>query len=96
MQTSIQDPFSRFEFGIKAEETRQKYVRRLEIFFDFYNVEGKTIKEKSENFLKYIKLKNVIENNAELCYYCLVLSNETSKANLGTLLFSPFKKIKFI
>jgi hypothetical protein len=51
LQISIQDPFSRFEFGIKAEETRQKYVRRLDIFFDFYNVEGKTIKEKSENFM---------------------------------------------
>ena len=47
LQTSIQDPFSRFEFGIKAEETRQKYVRRLDIFFDFYNVEGKTFKVKS-------------------------------------------------
>jgi hypothetical protein len=55
LQASIQDPFFRFEFGIKAEETRQKYVRRLDIFFDFYGVEGETIKEKSENFLKYTK-----------------------------------------
>jgi hypothetical protein len=48
LQASIQDPFSRFEFGIKAEETRQKYMRRLDIFFDFYGVEGETIKQKSE------------------------------------------------
>jgi hypothetical protein len=59
LQPSIQDPYSRFEFGIKAEETRQKYVRRLDIFFDFYGVEGETIKEKSENFLKYTKENSI-------------------------------------
>jgi hypothetical protein len=33
--SSTHDAFSRFEYGIKAEETRRKYVRRLELFFDF-------------------------------------------------------------
>jgi hypothetical protein len=78
LQISIQDPFSRFEFGIKAEETRQKYVRRLEIFFDFYNVEGKTIKEKSENFLKYTK-----ENGTEKITDLIIgyMSYQVDRAN---------------
>jgi integrase len=49
------DSFSRFEYGIKSLATKQKYVKRLELFFDFYKIEGDTIQEKSENFLKVIK-----------------------------------------
>jgi integrase len=49
------DSFSRFEYGIKSEATKQKYVKRLELFFDFYKIEGDTIQEKSGNFLKVIK-----------------------------------------
>jgi integrase len=49
------DSFSRFEYGIKSEATKQKYVKRLELFFDFYKIEGDTIQEKSENFFKIIK-----------------------------------------
>jgi integrase len=50
-----QDAFSRFMYGIKADETRRKYVSKLEQFFDFYKIEGETIKEKSENFLQYTR-----------------------------------------
>lgn len=42
-------------YGIKADETRRKYVAKLEQFFDFYKIEGETIKEKSENFLQYTR-----------------------------------------
>ena len=52
-----QDAFSRFEYGIKTEETKRKYVRRLELFFNFYKIEGKTIQGKSENFLQITKAK---------------------------------------
>ena len=48
-------PYSRFEYGIKSETTKQKYVKRLELFFDFYRIEGSTVEQKSENFLKVIK-----------------------------------------
>jgi len=47
--------YSRFEYGIKSDATKQKYVKRLELFFDFYRVQGSTVEEKSENFLKDIK-----------------------------------------
>jgi integrase len=65
LQVSIQAPFSRFEFGLKAEETRKKYVRRLEIFFDFHKVEGETIKEKAQNFFKFTK-QNGVEGTTDL------------------------------
>ena len=55
----IQGAYSRFEYGIKSEETRRKYVRRLELFFDFHKIEGKTIEEKSENFLAITIQENV-------------------------------------
>jgi hypothetical protein len=54
-QPHQQDAFSRFMYGIKADETRRKYVAKLEQFFDFYKIEGETIKEKSENFLQYTR-----------------------------------------
>ena len=50
-----QDAFSRFMYGIKSNETRRKYVAKLEQFFDFYKIEGDTIEEKSENFLQYTR-----------------------------------------
>jgi integrase len=52
---SDSDSFSRFEYGIKSQATKEKYVKRLELFFDFYKIEGQTIREKSENFSKVIK-----------------------------------------
>ena len=42
-------------YGIKSDETRRKYVSKLEHFFDYYKIEGETIKEKSENFLQYTR-----------------------------------------
>ena len=47
--------FSRFEYGMKSTLTKEKYVRRLELFFDYFKVEGDNIDQKSERFLKVIK-----------------------------------------
>jgi integrase len=47
--------YSRFEYAIKSQETKRKYVRRLELFLNFCEFEGETVKEKAENFLKYAK-----------------------------------------
>lgn len=55
MIDSDSNSFSRFEYGIKSDSTKQKYVKRLELFFDFYRIEGNTIEKKSNNFLKVIK-----------------------------------------
>lgn len=45
--------YSRFEQGLKSEETRRKYVRALELFFDHCHFEGNTVKEKADIFLNY-------------------------------------------
>lgn len=46
---------SPLEYAINSEETRRKYVRRLELFFDFYKTEGKTIQKNLDNFLLITK-----------------------------------------
>lgn len=62
-----QDAFSRFMYVIKSDETRRSYVSKLEFFFDYYKIEGKDIKEKSENFLEYTrKGKNIAQKVTDL------------------------------
>lgn len=53
--------YSRFEYAIKSQETKRKYVSRLEKFFDFCKFEGDTLKEKADNFVRFAK-----ENDAEM------------------------------
>ena len=66
-QHNQQDAFSRFMYGIKSDETRRIYVGKLELFFDFYKIEGKDIREKSENFLQYTKKgKNTSQKLSDL------------------------------
>jgi hypothetical protein len=67
--------FSRFEYGIKSDVTKQKYVKRLELFFDFYKVEGGDIEIKSDNFLRVIrngknvqKLTDLVMRYMSYCY----------------------------
>ena len=47
--------YSRFEYAIKSQETKRKYVRRLELFLNFCEFEGQTLNEKAENFQKFAK-----------------------------------------
>ena len=54
-QNFTNSAYSRFEYAIKSEETKRKYVRRLELFLNFCEFEGQTLNEKGENFLKYAK-----------------------------------------
>jgi hypothetical protein len=45
------DPWSLYLYARKSPVTREKYQKRLEKFFDFVNIEGKTVKEKSGVFV---------------------------------------------
>jgi hypothetical protein len=66
-QHNQQDAFSRFMYGIKSDETRRIYVSKLELFFDFYKIEGKDIRQKSENFFQYTrKGKNTSQKISDL------------------------------
>jgi len=46
------DIWSLYLYAMKSPVTRQKYQKRLEIFFDFIKVERNTIEEKSKVFFK--------------------------------------------
>ncbi|MGN6350557.1 MAG: hypothetical protein ACTHL3_03740 [Candidatus Nitrosocosmicus sp.] len=48
---SEQDVWSLYLYAMKSPVTRQKYTKRLEKFFDFLAMEGKTIEDKSISFV---------------------------------------------
>jgi len=41
-------------FALKSEDTRDKYKRRLQNFFEFVGIEGITFQEKCDNFVKHV------------------------------------------
>ena len=71
-------PYSRFEYGIKSEETKRKYASRLGKFFDFYKIEGRNNRRKANedhknivvkltsNKTKVIKIKFIKEEQEEI------------------------------
>ncbi len=44
--------WSLYLFALKSPATREKYRTRLDKFFNFINLEGKTVKEKSNSFIE--------------------------------------------
>jgi len=47
--------WSIYLYALKSPVTRQKYQKRLEKFFDYLEIDGKTIEEKSIAFVNYTK-----------------------------------------
>jgi len=45
------DLWSLYLYALKSPETREKYQKRLERFFDFLGLEGSTVEEKSKVFM---------------------------------------------
>jgi hypothetical protein len=84
-------------YGIKADETKRKYVSKLESFFDFYKVEGKTIKEKSENFLQFTrKGKNITQRTTDLILNYLYFHIQRAQKNeiSRSMIHNFYKPIK--
>lgn len=52
------DTWSLYLYAMKSPVTREKYQKRLEKFFDFLELEGNTIEEKSISFIKLSKVKD--------------------------------------
>lgn len=71
--------YSRFEYAIKSEETKRKYVSRLEKFFDFCKLEGSTIADKAENFVKFAKENGVEKTTDLILNYMLYHINRAAK-----------------
>lgn len=77
--------YTRFEYGIKSDATKQKYVKRLELFLDFYSIEGSSVKEKSGNFLKVIKHgKNTQKLTDLIMRYMSYHLNRVQKKEIST------------
>jgi hypothetical protein len=71
--------YSRFEYAIKSEETKRKYVSRLEKFFDFCKFEGVNVKEKADNFVKFTKENDVEKTTDLILNYMLYHINRAAK-----------------
>ena len=52
-------PYDKFVYAIKSNETKRKYVKRLELFLNSCKFEGQTIREKADNFLNFAKNNDV-------------------------------------
>jgi integrase len=76
---SPEDSFSRFQYGIKSDETRRKYVKRLELFLDFCKFEGETIREKAEDFFKFTKENDPQRTTDLILKYITYHSNRAAK-----------------
>jgi hypothetical protein len=89
-------PYSRFEYGIKSDATKQKYVKRLELFFNFYRIEGSSVEQKSENFLKVIKYgKNTQKLTDLIMRYMSYHLNRVQKKEISrSTLRNYYKPIK--
>jgi len=71
--------YSRFEYAIKSAETKRKYVSRLEKFFDYCKLEGITIKEKAENFVRFTKENDPEKVTDLILNYMLYHINRAAK-----------------
>jgi integrase len=84
--------YSRFEYGIKSEETRRKYVRRLELFFDYCKFEGQSVKEKAEDFLRYTKENDMEKTTDLILSYMLYHINRAAKKTISKSTVRNFYK----
>jgi hypothetical protein len=73
------NPYSRFQYGIKSKETKRKYVKLLELFFDFCQITGNNIREKAENFFKFAKESGMEETTDLILNYVSFHINRSAK-----------------
>ena len=87
--------WSLYLYAMKSLVTRQKYQKRLEKFFDFLELAGNTIEEKSTLF---IKLSNEKDNawifNKVLQFMQILLERFNKKEITGSTIRNYLKSIK--
>ncbi|MGD1838534.1 MAG: hypothetical protein ACPKPY_10825 [Nitrososphaeraceae archaeon] len=54
-QLAKTSPYDSFMFGLKAEETRRQWPKRLDVFLKFLELDGKTIEERANQLFSHIK-----------------------------------------
>ena len=63
-----QSVWSLYLYAMKSPVTRQKYQKRLEKFFDFLEMDGSTVEEKSKSFIKRIHREEENNNNSQAMF----------------------------
>jgi len=58
-QLTKKDAYSAFEYALKAPETKRQWPRRLDVFLTFLQLEGQTIKERTNNLYDLIKTQGI-------------------------------------
>ena len=80
---------------MKSPVTRQKYQKRLEKFFDFLNIRGKTVEEKSKVFVNLGQDEgNVWIFNSVLKFMQYQLDRANRKEITGSTVRNYLKSIK--
>ena len=89
------DPWSLYLYAMKSPVTREKYQKRLEKFFDFIGLQGKTIEEKSRLFINTAKNEgNVWIFNNILKFMQFQLDRFNRKEITGSTIRNYLKSIK--
>jgi integrase len=87
--------WSLYLYAMKSPVTRQKYQKRLEKFFDFLELEGNTIEEKSTSFITLSKEKdNSWIFNKVLQFMQILLDRFNRKEITGSTIRNYQKSIK--
>jgi len=87
------DPYTLFIHAIKSPVTKEKYQRRLMIFFDFIKIPGDSMQERCIVFAKNGKNTNWIFNN--ILQFVLFYKERINRKEItGATLFNYLKAIK--
>jgi len=83
-------------FALKSPLTREKYSKRIEKFFDFLGLEGKTVEEKSLRFVKKAKGEqgNQWVFNSVLKFMMHQIDRVNKKEIVGSTVQNYLKSIK--
>lgn len=82
-------------YAMKSPVTRQKYQKRLEKFFDFLELTGNTIEEKSNSFIKLSREKdNSWIFNTVLKFMQMLLERFNKKEITGSTVRNYLKSLK--
>lgn len=95
IENNENDILTLYLFSLGSPVSKDKYAKRLENFFDFLNIEGLTIREKSTNFIaEFNKEGDQWAFNSILKYVQFHLERVNRKEITGSTLQNSLKSIK--
>jgi len=88
------DPYSIFLHSMKSSVTKKKYIRRLEMFFDFIEIPGKSMDDRCKYFVDYGE-KNINWIYTNILRFVLFHKERIDKKEIsGATLINYIKAIK--